>query len=135
MSLLVEDRIWGIMTLWQEARSESHLGKVAVAEVILRRTKNNFLKCSTIAQTVLKPYQFSGWNTGDNNRILSAALDTEAPIVRDCIKAWEEAEGETNLVPNCMNYFNPKVCDPLWSVDAMVVADIGNHRFVIPKGG
>lgn len=132
---LVPDRIWGILTVWQEARGEAYIGKVAVAEVILRRTANKFFSNGTIAGTVLSKYQFSGWNTGDNNRILAAVLDSENVQVKECMKAWDEAEQGTNLVPGCMHYFNPNVVQPLWATDATLVADIGNHRFVIPKGG
>lgn len=135
MSRLVSDRAWGVMTVWQEARGECYLGKVAVAEVIQRRAKNKFFSDGTIPGTVLRRFQFSGWNTQDPNRVPASLIDSNDPQVVECMKAWDEAAAGSNIVPECMHYYNGKALDrePLWAHNAKIVAEIGNHKFVIPE--
>ncbi len=131
---LIPDYLWGVMTVWQEARGEPFDGKVAVAEVILHRTKRKFCSDGTVASTCLWPLQFSGWNAKDPNRIKAATLNSMDPGVQDCVKAWcEAADRGSNLVPEVMHYFNPAICSPDWAEGATVIAEIGNHRFIIPK--
>ena len=131
---LVDDDRWGELTLIQEAEGESYRGKVMVAEVILRRTREKYFSDGTVAGTVLRDRQFSGWNHGANPvRIRVAKADTDDQPTQDCIRAWSEAKAGSNLVPNCRHYYNPRVCNPPWARDARVVAEEGNHRFVIPK--
>ena len=133
--MISEDSI-GIVTVFQEAEGEPYEGKVAVAEVILRRTKRKYFSDGTVAGTVLRRLQFSGMNEDSANRVRSFKIDnTDNPIVQDCIRAWTEALAPSNRVPDCMHYFNPSLCDPAWARGATVVAEIGNHRFVIPKEG
>lgn len=130
---LVSDDLLGIVTLFQEAEGESYPGKVAVAEVILRRTARRYMSDGTVAGTVLRPFQFSGWNTGSTNRIRSLKLNDDDPAVRECIRAWNHAKAGSNTTGNAVHYFNPELCFPDWARGAEVVAEIGNHRFVIPK--
>jgi spore germination cell wall hydrolase CwlJ-like protein len=132
---LITDAALAIVTIYQEAEGEPYEGKQAVAEVILRRTKNRFFSDGTIAGTVLRKLQFSGWNHNAPNRIRSLKIDSSDPIVNDCVKAWTAAEQGSEIVPDCMHFFNPAIGMPKWAEDAKIVADIGRHRFVIPKGG
>ena len=132
MRLIPEDTL-GIVCLFQETEGESYLGKVCVAEVILRRTKRKFSSDGTVAGTVLRKYQFSGMNTDSPSRIRSFKIDTDNPIVQECVKAWEEAKAGSNYVPDCLHYFNPSISNPYWGRDAKIVKEVGNHRFVIPK--
>lgn len=132
---LISDYLLGVITVFQEAEGESYEGKVAVAEVILRRTARKFKSDGTVAGTVLKRLQFSGMNSDSPNRVRSFKIDSDHKIVEECIRAWTEADKGSNLVPDCMHYFNPSIVMPRWAFGAKVVAEIGNHRFIIPKGG
>ena len=132
---VIPDDILGIVTVFQEAEGEPYMGKVAVAEVIWRRTKRKFMSDGTVAGTVLRRLQFSVMNSDSANRIRSFQIDTDDQNVQDCIRAWAEAKAGSNYAPGCLHYLNPKLCDPLWARDAKVVAEIGNHRFVITKEG
>jgi N-acetylmuramoyl-L-alanine amidase len=132
---LIPDHVMGVITVLQEAEGEPYEGKVAVAEVILRRTKRKYFSDGTVTGTVLRRLQFSAMNEDAANRIRSFKADTEDSIVRECIRAWAEAEAGSNLVPNCCHYFNAKLCFPIWAEGAKVVARIGDHTFVIPKEG
>lgn len=137
---LVPDYMWGVITVWHEAQGEPYEGKVAVAEVILRRTKRKVMSDGTVAGTCLWPMQFSGWNAHDDSpkyreRIEGAKLDTADPVVNECVRAWYHAERGSNYAPEALHYFNPSLCNPSWARGSKVVAEIGNHRFVIPKEG
>lgn len=52
------------ITVWGEARGESPLGRAAVAHSILNRCRQKGL---TVAQVVLKPWQYSCFNKSDPN--------------------------------------------------------------------
>jgi spore germination cell wall hydrolase CwlJ-like protein len=135
---LIPDRIWGIITVWHEAQSESFKGKVMVAESIINRTKRKHRSDGTVASTVLWPVQYSGWNAHDaspkyRERIEGAKIDTDDPVVKECIRAWDEAEAGSNCARGAMDYYNPRICSPDWAKGATVLAEEGNHRFIIPK--
>ncbi len=131
---LVDDNALAIMTIWQEARGESMEGKVAVGEVIRNRMAQRVHSDGTIPGTVLAPYQFSGFNTKDTNRIPSFKLDTENPQCGACQRAWEMSAG-TNLTKGALYYYNPKAVrqlgykDPEWATDDKYLVTIGNHQF------
>lgn len=129
---IVSETAWAIMTIAQEARSESFNGKLAVAEVIRNRRDNKYFSDGTVRGTVLFPLQFSGWNTYDKNRIICAGLKTHDPITIDCLNAWNKAISEnTNLVNGAVLYYAKYIDPPAWSLSSKVehVAAIGAHIF------
>ncbi len=129
---LIGDEVWGALTVWQEARGEPYLGKVAVAEVIQRRANLKFSSDGTIAGTVLRGWQFSGWNTADPNRIAAAKLDDADPVYQECLRAWTAAKMPTeHVVPTAVFYYNPAGATrlPAWAVPEKLVGVIGSHHF------
>ncbi len=132
---IIADYLLGIVTVFQEAEGEPLEGKRAVAEVIQRRMKRKFMSDGTVAGTVLKRLQFSGMNSDSANRIRSFKIDSSDPNVDDCVRAWHDAERGPDIVPGACHYFNPSLCSPKWARGATIVAQIGNHRFIIPKEG
>lgn len=118
------------MIIWQEARGEPPEGRRAVAEVIRNRMKRKYQSDGTVAGTVLRPYQFSGMNTQDPNRRLAAVIDDDDAIVKDCLKAWHEAE-TTTYAKGSVLYYNPKAVthDPPWLGACHRVAIVGAHHF------
>lgn len=132
---LISDYLLGVVTVFQEAEGEPQDGKRAVAEVIQRRTKRKFMSDGSVAGTVFRRLQFSGMNSDATNRIRSFKADTTDPNVDACVRAWLDAERGPELVPDCLHYYNPKLVNPSWAQGATVVAEIGDHRFIIPKEG
>lgn len=134
MRLIADDAL-AIATIWQEARGESYRGKLAVARVIRNRMARRYHSDGTAAGTVLAPYQFSGWNTRDPNRLPSIRLDDEDPVVKDCVLAWQESQ-EVDPVHSALLYYNPKVTPaaPTWAAPqyAREVSRIGDHVFFVP---
>jgi len=132
---LVPDNIWAILTIKAEAGGEPFAGKVGVAEVIRNRAAHQYNSDGTIPGTVLKRWQFSCWNTDDQNRIRVAMSDSEEFVVKDCAKAWQKALNGSNTVHGAVLYFNPGILarDPEWVAACEQVAQIGNHRFFVEK--
>lgn len=136
---LIDDDALAVVTIMQEAAGESYLGKVAVAEVILNRMKQKYSSDGTVAGTVLKPYQFSGWNTADPGRIRNIRADDEDRVVQECVRAWEEAKHGSDTVKGAVLYYNPDPrlvpVTPDWAKphSAVQVATIGHHVFFVPK--
>jgi hypothetical protein len=146
---LVSDAAWALMTLWQECRGEPYRGQVAVAEVILTRTETRYASNGTVAGTVLRDRQFSGWNSADPNRIQSALLDDADPLVAQLTRALAEAAAHAILRRRAVHYLNvplvltrtgllpawatapggdPTRCDP-----ARIVAEIAAHTFLAAR--
>lgn len=122
---MVSDFALAVVTLWQEARGEPNVGKIAVGEVIRNRMKKG--NCG-VADVVLKPSQFSGWGNYDPNRIPSVQIDDTDPVVVDCASAWLASE-DTNMTNGADHYFNPKTVAPSWYNDSIPHVQIGNHIF------
>lgn len=145
MRLLPDDSL-AIITIWQEAHGESYPGKVAVGEVILNRTAEKYSSDGTIADTILRPHQFSGWLGGGgwktepgkrDYRVRSCMIDDTDPVVADCVRAWAEArvnvKGAAPVANGALLYVNLAVARPGWLARVEKVAEVGAHTFYRPK--
>lgn len=127
---LVPDDALAIITIWQEARNQPYLGMVAVGEVIRRRMARRYNSDGTMAGTVCRAWQFSGWNTDDPNRVPSLCLDDADPIVQQCEKAWEHS-ASSDFSRGAVLYCNLKILPTrqAWAKESKRVAEIGDHTF------
>lgn len=116
----------GILTIYGEARGEKFEGKVAVGEVIRNRMRDRYSSDGTVEDTVLRPYQFSVWNTG-GPRVL-AELDYESDMYDECAAAWAASE-YSNLTKGANLYYNPRLANPKWAQTTEHIVTIGNHKF------
>jgi N-acetylmuramoyl-L-alanine amidase len=126
--LLTDDALAAV-TIFQEAEGELYVGKLAVAEVIRNRMAQRYQSDGTVAGTVARPLQFSGWNASAPNRVRSLVADDTDPEVADCIKAWAEAKTGSDVARGATLYFNPRLAQPSWANRVQIVAAIGNHQF------
>lgn len=128
---LVTDAAWAIMNVWMEARGEPYDGKVAVARVMRNRLAVHWSGAHSIADVILSPYQFSGWNTKDPNRLRAAKLDDDDPLVQECGRAWLESEVNDAGVGDAVFYYAPAAVPspPTWAVPGNLVTVIGAHHF------
>jgi len=131
MKLIDPDAI-AIATIYQEARGERlQQSRIAVAEVIYRRTLEKYRSDGSVISTCLWPYQFAGWNPKDPNRIPSLKIDSNDPFVQDCMAAWHMVlTGLSNITNDADSYVNLKVVVPDWYDPAKVTAEIGAHTFL-----
>lgn len=122
---VISDDTLAAMNAWMEARGESFEGQVAVCEVMRNRMKRG----KSAVEVILAPYQFSGWNTKDPNRLKALALDDQDPHFQRAMRAWKFSE-TTNLTHGATLYFNPKAVDaPSWAKPQHRLATVGNHEF------
>ena len=100
--------------IYYEARGESNLGKLAVAQVTINRAAN-----SSICKEVYRPYQFSWANT---NKDLKYTPST--------IKVAYTAVYRTHPLSNfkATHYHNTSV-SPYWNKSLKRITQIGNHIF------
>lgn len=129
MSPVVPESILASMNIWMEAAFEKFEGKVAVGEVMRNRLKSgNFGK--TLVDVILAPYQFSGWNTKDPQRIRAFKLEHTNDRFVECQQAWQ-ASATSNFTSYATFYYNPKVVlqPPAWAHPAKFVCEIGSHFF------
>jgi spore germination cell wall hydrolase CwlJ-like protein len=131
---LFNEEAFAIATIWQEARGESYDGKCAVGEVIRNRMKRRYTSDGTVLGTTLRPFQFSGWNTQDPNRIPALRLDDSDPLVQECKRAWQDSEN-TNFSKGAVLYLNPEAVNrmPDWVANTVRVAIVGAHHFYQTK--
>ena len=126
---ILSDDVIAALNIWIEARGEEQNGKIAVGEVMLNRQKTGQWG-KTIAEVVLAPYQFSGWNTNDHNRIYAALLDDADPQYVQCAQAWALAKSGTSYAKGAVRYFNPDVvARPPWATANLFIVRIGHHEF------
>lgn len=130
-------------TIYGEARGESRLGKAAVALVVLNRIKSNKkhligyvevggVRLPSIAETCLKPYQFSCWLAGDPNRALIESVDLNNGVFRECMEIANLAiNGRLeDITKGATHYYNPKACKkPNWAVGRKPLYICGHHLF------
>jgi spore germination cell wall hydrolase CwlJ-like protein len=131
---IINPTILAIITIWQEAQGEPFEGKVAVAEVIRRRTDRKYSSDGTIQDTVLRKWQFSAWSDKScyDLMVKSLKLNDDDPIVKQCIQAWN-VSADTNHSKSAVLYCNLAAVAkrPVWARDDKCVAVIGNHSFFV----
>src|SRR5262249_10202401 len=99
-------------------------------------TAKKYLSDGTVAGTVLYPYQFSGGNANDPNRILAAKVSMDDPHFLACRTAWERAQGGSSVAKGALFYLNEALTVklrgslPQWFKDAKVLVRLGAHTFV-----
>ena len=141
MARLIEVDTLAILTIAQEALLEPYAGKLAVAEVIRNRTQQHYMSDGTVEGTVLRAYQFSGWNHGDPVRIKSLRYDDSDSRIQECVRAWKEAQAGSNIVNGAVLYYNPSyvladgtlIKTPKWALPGYgkEVARAGAHVFFV----
>lgn len=135
MARVISDDYLAALNAWIEARGESFEGQVAVCEVMRNRMKQvkwdkDGDKSASVAEVVLAPFQFSGWNTKDPNRLKALVLDDQDPGFQRALKAWNMS-ATTNITKGATMYYNPKVVSPppTWARPELRLATIGSHEF------
>ncbi len=128
---LVSDEAWAVLTILAEASGEGPPGMTGVAEVIRNRTARKYQSDGTVPGTVLRPRQFSCWNSGDPNRARVARMDDTDPVVQTAMAAWREALAGSELVHGAVLYYNPGMVmeTPQWAAAQLPLAVIEHHHF------
>ncbi|MCK9444074.1 MAG: spore cortex-lytic enzyme [Tissierellaceae bacterium] len=103
-----------------EARGEPYVGKVAVAAVVLNRTRSSSFP-NTIAGVIYQPLAFTAVADGQIN--LTPNMDS-IKAARDALNGWDPTYG-------CLYYWNPATATSKWIWSRKVTLKIGKHWFGI----
>lgn len=107
-------------TIHGEARGEPYVGKVAVAAVVLNRTRDPAFP-NTISGVVYQPLAFTAVADGQIN----LTPDNESiKAARDALNGWDPTYG-------CLYYWNPVTATSKWIWSRKVTLKIGKHWFGI----
>jgi len=124
---------WGLLpnVVWAEARGEPYEGKVAVAEVVLERIRDQRWG-NDVASVVLQPWQFSCFNQQDPNAALRPRPSDKKgyAVFKECCRAAADAVNGSTLTGRANHYVNLKVARPVWYDPEKVTAVIGAHTFL-----
>ncbi|HSH36451.1 spore cortex-lytic enzyme [Schnuerera sp.] len=105
-------------TIHGEARGEPYIGKVAVAAVVLNRTRSPQFP-NTVAGVVYQPLAFTAVADGQIN--LTPDKDS-IKAARDALNGWDPTYG-------CLYYWNPATATSRWIWSRKVTLKIGKHWF------
>ena len=125
-----DQELYMAKTMWGEARGEGLAGMQAVGNVIMNRVDAGSWYGASIKDVVLKPYQFSCWNSNDPNRAKIDALTVSQlessmalPLARQIIA------GDLPDITGGATHYHAKSITPSWASKMKRTAMIGNHIF------
>lgn len=101
-----------------EARGEPYVGKVAVAAVIINRTRDSRFP-KTIAGVIYQPGAFDAVRDGQINL---EPDDSSYKAARDALNGWDPTYG-------CVYYWNPATATSKWVWSRKIIVRIGKHVF------
>ncbi|MGG4452932.1 spore cortex-lytic enzyme [Brevibacillus porteri] len=104
--------------VYGESRGEPYIGQVAVAAVILNRTKNASFP-NTPAGVIFEPRAFTAVADG---QIWLAPNEQAKKAVNDALKGWDPTDG-------AIYYFNPDTATSGWIWSRPQIKKIGRHIF------
>jgi N-acetylmuramoyl-L-alanine amidase len=113
------------LCVWREARGETLLGKMLVAQTIENRVTDSRWP-DTYIGVITQPWQFSAFNRNDPN-VTAYPTETDRTWL-DCVAAADLVlAAPSPLTP--ANHYHAKDIDPSWKRDDRVVAREGAHVF------
>lgn len=103
-----------------EARGEPYVGQVAVAAVVLNRTRDSRFP-KTIAGVI---YQAGAFDAVTDGQINLAPTNESYKAARDALNGWDPSGG-------AVYYYNPRTATSKWIWSRTIVKVIGKHNFAI----
>lgn len=122
----------GVRTMWQECRGESLDGQQAVAAVIWNRLKSGRWGHS-LAEVCLAPFQFSGWLATDPNRMASARVANDDPVLIHLRQVLLAAQVEKDPTGGAQFYYAKAIPEPKWVPEMTFCGQFGKQMFYKPK--
>ncbi len=127
-------------TIYGEARGEGEEGMEAVACVVMNRyrAKKWFtgyriefgIKIPSVAETCLKPKQFSCWNKNDVNYELLQNLNEQNELYLSCLQLAAKAiSGNLEDFTNNATFYHNRSVSPSWAKHKSPCYEVGDHLF------
>lgn len=129
--LSLPDVVLLALCVYGESRGEPYAGKCGVAHVVINRVKCKTWYGKGIKGVILKPWQFSCFNTNDPNLTKLIDLAHNPPYIDE--QYLEIADGcidgyIPSPVEDATHYHNIHV-NPSWKDSMKFIVKIGNHLF------
>jgi spore germination cell wall hydrolase CwlJ-like protein len=123
------DHVCLATTVYLEARSESQVGQMAVAEVAMRRRENGRWG-ATVCDVVRAPGQFATATTNVAYRLANPRAWQKAwAVAGRAIETWSLPSNRRKLVvPNADHFILADSISPAW-IKGPPLATIGAHNF------
>lgn len=118
-------------TMWGEARGETDKGRIAVAWVVVNRTRRQVSRWGmTVEKVCRQPMQFSCWNPDDPNLAKIENLSSTDPEYGQCRAiAASVLKGEIGDPTTGSTHYHHTAITPFWVRGKNPVITIGNHAF------
>lgn len=118
-------------TAFMEASREGREGIRAVVHTVLNRFKaKKWYSAKTLAGVVVRPSQYSCWNTNDPNRLRMAETADDDPTLNLCRSLVNDAaNGGEDPTLGCTHYYSTAIAPPDWTKTGQFVVQIGRHKF------
>ena len=124
----VADQACLATTVYLEARSESTMGQLAVAEVALRRRDRGHWG-SSVCKVVTSPHQFATTTTSGSFDITNAEAFRKAwDLAGKSIQNWELPLAQRKILVPHADHFATTAVNPAWSHNRPSIT-IGEHSF------
>jgi len=115
-------------TVYLEARSQSTVGQMAVAEVAMRRRERGQWG-GTVCDVVKSPHQFAITTVSPNQAIDNLSAFQKAWDIADkSIRNWDLPADERHVLVPHADHFATTSISPTWSHNRNAVT-IGDHKF------
>lgn len=126
-------------TIQKEAGGESNKGKLAVGAVIANRVKSQSWMGKDLKEVILKPGQFSPWNSYTNYAEGEQGKDMLGVAAKPSEASYEAARkiisgNYTDPTKGATHFVNPKISKPSWyeKFEDNDPLKIGKHQFGSP---
>lgn len=121
LSMLTDVQLLALC-VWGEARGEAHVGKLAVAHVVLNRVGKKSWYGRSIRDVIVKPYQFSFMQGLEDVFVLAA--DDPAAVVAYLVLSEHTIDPTKGAT-----HFHARYVMPDWARALRFKVAIGNHLF------
>lgn len=125
---LVDQQYYLALTMYGEARGEGAQGMEAVGHVIMNRVKQGGWYGASVKDVVLKPLQFSCWNSGDPNRAVMLTATPDKLATANAI-AGQLLAGQLEDITGGATNYHADYISPSWAKKMTKTVKIGRHIF------
>lgn len=136
--LLNREQAWEYALLalcvWREARGEPYRGKLGVAWSIRNRVYKHSWFGKDWEDVVLKPWQYSSFNTNDPNAVKLPGAPQQDPAWAECMQVAEDVYANVIADPTggATHYHVATMSPPPpWAVTAQFKVQLGNQLFYV----
>lgn len=124
-ALVLLDRFMLALCVWREARGESPVGQLLVAQTVKNRVLDKRWP-DTYVGVITQPFQFSAFNKNDPNVMFYPGANDDTWLT--CVAVADMVLAAPKPFTTA-NHYHTKAVSPPWKDNSKVVRVEGNHIF------